>query len=107
MGRRSLVFCRAAACLVVARRSLPPARKRTAEPCPRPSSRIRPAPQGSGQHPHRKREASEEIVVIGRLPRLPLPPSSVPASVYVIEEKEPQQSGHPNLPDSLAGQVRG
>ena len=29
----------------------------------------------------RKREASEEIVVIGRLPRLPLPPSSVPASL--------------------------
>jgi len=107
MGRRSLVFCRAAACLVVA---APLAIARAQEDggvVPAPEQPDPSASQGTGQHPPRKPEASEEIVVIGRLPRLPLPPSSVPASVHVIEEEEPQQSGHPNLPDSLAGQVPG
>ena len=94
MGRRALVFCRAAACLVVAA----------------PFAGVRAQEDGgaaSAPEQPRKREASEEIVVVGRLPRLPLPPSSVPASVHVIEEEEPQQSGHPNLPDSLAGRVPG
>src|SRR6266850_2344973 len=94
MGRRALVLCRAAACLVVA---APLATARAQE-----DGGAVPAPEQP-----RKREAAEEIVVIGRLPRLPLPPSRVPASVQVIEEEEPQQSGHPNLPDSLAGRVPG
>jgi len=52
-------------------------------------------------------EVSEEIVVIGRLPQLPLPPSSVPAGVQVIEGADLQRSGRPSLPDALAGQVPG
>jgi len=52
-------------------------------------------------------EASEEIVVIGRLPQLPLPPSKVPAAVQVIEGADLQRSGRPSLPDALASQVPG
>src|SRR5215813_9558162 len=52
-------------------------------------------------------EASEELVVIGRLPQLPLPPSKVPASVSVIERTDLSRSGRPSLPDALAGQVPG
>ena len=107
MGRQALVVCRAAVCLLVAA-PLGTARAQedggvaSAPGQPDPS-----APQGTGQEPPGKGEASEEIVVIGRLPQLPLPPSSVPASVQVVEEDEPRASGHPNLPDSLAGRVPG
>ena len=52
-------------------------------------------------------EASEEIVVIGRLPQSPLPPSSVPAAVRVLDAEELRRSGVPGLPDALAGQVPG
>src|SRR5438067_2411877 len=52
-------------------------------------------------------EASEDVVVIGRLPRLPLPPSKVPASVQVIEAADLQRAARPSLPDALVGQVPG
>ena len=52
-------------------------------------------------------EASEDLVVIGRLPRLPLPPSKVPASVQIVEGTELQRSGRPSLPDALAGRIPG
>src|SRR5438309_7083256 len=52
-------------------------------------------------------EASEEIVVIGRLPQPSLPPSKVPAAVQLIDRSELQRAGPASLPDSLAGQVPG
>jgi outer membrane receptor protein involved in Fe transport len=52
-------------------------------------------------------EASEDIVVIGRLPQPPLPPSSVPSAVQVLDVEELRRSGIPGLPDALAGQVPG
>src|SRR5690349_6666418 len=57
--------------------------------------------------PAERIEASEEIVVIGRLPQTPLPPSSVPAAVQVLDADELRRSGVPGLPDALAGQVPG
>jgi outer membrane receptor protein involved in Fe transport len=52
-------------------------------------------------------EASEDIVVIGRLPQSSLPPSSVPSAVQVLYVEELRRSGIPGLPDALAGQVPG
>jgi iron complex outermembrane receptor protein len=52
-------------------------------------------------------EASEDIVVIGRLPQSSLPPSSVPSAVQVLDVEELRRSGIPGLPDALAGQVPG
>ena len=52
-------------------------------------------------------EASEEIVVVGRLPQLPLPPSSVPAAVHVVDGAELQRSGLRSLPESLAANLAG
>ena len=37
-------------------------------------------------------EASEEIVVVGRLPQVPLPPSRVPASIHTIDAAEVRRS---------------
>ena len=51
------------------------------------------------------REISEEIVVVGRLPQIPLPPSRVPASVHVLEAGKLQRPGNPTLPEMLASQV--
>ena len=52
-------------------------------------------------------EASEEIVVVGRLPQVPLPPSRVPANVHAIDAAEARRSARSSLPESLAGQVPG
>src|SRR6267143_4313411 len=89
MGGRALV---AAACLLCA---AAPTGARAQQDGPSPAA----APKSV--------EASEEIVVIGRLPQLPLPPSSVPAGVQVIQAGDLQRSGRPSLPDALAGQVPG
>src|SRR5467141_538572 len=89
MGGRALV---AAACLLCA---AAPTGARAQQDGPSPAA----APKSV--------EASEEIVVIGRLPQLPLPPSSVPAGVQVIQEGDLQRSGRLSLPDALAGQVPG
>jgi len=60
-----------------------------------------------GVEPSKRGEAEEEIVVIGRLPQLPLPPSKVPASVHVIGDDAAKRTGSSGVPDSLAGQVPG
>src|SRR5438309_3807342 len=52
-------------------------------------------------------EASEEIVVIGRLPQPSLPPSKVPAAVQLIDRGELERPGPASLPDSLAAKVPG
>jgi iron complex outermembrane recepter protein len=61
----------------------------------------------AGVEPSRRAEAGEEIVVVGRLPQLPLPPSKVPASVHVIEGGSSRTAGSSGVPDSLAGRVPG
>ncbi|HET7791533.1 MAG TPA: TonB-dependent receptor [Gemmatimonadales bacterium] len=66
-----------------------------------------PAPQDPAQEGTKPKEASEEIIVIGRLPRLPLPPSSVPAAAQVFELKELKRPGPQGLPEVIAGQVPG
>ena len=52
-------------------------------------------------------EASEEIVVVGRLPQVPLPPSRVPASIHTIDAAEVRRSARSSLPESLAGRIPG
>jgi outer membrane receptor protein involved in Fe transport len=58
-------------------------------------------------NPPATNEAAEEIVVIGRLPQVPLPPSRVAASVQAIDAAEARRSGRSGLLESLAGQVPG
>src|SRR5256885_1572527 len=52
-------------------------------------------------------EASEEIVVLGRLPQVSLPPSSAPAAVVVLDRAQLEKTGKPPLQELLAGQVPG
>jgi outer membrane receptor protein involved in Fe transport len=63
--------------------------------------------EDGGVEPPERAEAEEEIVVIGRLPQLPLPPSSVPAAVHVIEGDASQRTGSSGVPESLAARVPG
>ena len=89
MGPRELI---AAACLLF---TVAPAGVRAQQAADSPGAAPKPV------------EASEDVVVIGRLPRLPLPPSKVPASVQVIEAADLQRAARPSLPDALVGQVPG
>jgi iron complex outermembrane recepter protein len=80
------------------------ARAEDGGPPAQPDSGATPAVRPSGSATV---EASEEIVVIGRLPQPPLPPSKVPASVQVIDRGELQRAGPASLPDSLATRIAG
>lgn len=108
MGRLALVFCWAAACLLVVAALATARAQEREEALPAPGQPEPSTSQGAGKQQTTKMvEASEEIVVIGRLPQLPLPPSNVPAGVQVIEGEELRRSSSPSLPDLLAGQVPG
>src|SRR3954470_21552071 len=61
----------------------------------------------AGADENAKGEASEEITVVGRLPQVPLAPSSVPAGVVVIDKSHLRNDGPGGLPESLAAAVPG
>src|SRR6266481_5795016 len=93
MGQHRSLFGAAAVCLLVSAAS---ATAQAEEPG-----------ADGGVEPPKRNEAGEEIVVVGRLPQLPLPPSKVPASVHVIEGDSLQKTGSSGVPEALAGQVPG
>src|SRR2546425_11508995 len=100
MGGRALV---SAACLLIAAVPSGGRAQERGGAAPAPAQPDAGTPEG----PADRIEASEEIVVIGRLPQSPRPPSSVPAAVQVLDAEELRRSGVPGLPDALAGQVPG
>ncbi len=91
MGQHRSLFSAAAVCLLVSAAS---ATAQAEEPG-----------ADGGVEPPKRNEAGEEIVVVGRLPQLPLPPSKVPASVHVIEGDDARKTGSSGVPEALAGQV--
>src|SRR5512140_1273456 len=104
MKQHARALCRVAACLLIA--AAPRGGRAEQAGGDRPPA-AQPDPQASSQEGPKPAAASEEIIVVGRLPRLPLPPSSVPAAAQVLEQKDLKRPGPQSLPDMIAGQVPG
>jgi len=103
MGRQPLLLGRAAACLLIAAAPYAGRAQEAGGAVPTPGQPLPATPAASGE----RIEASEDIVVIGRLPQPPIPPSRVPAAVQVLDADELRRAGLGGLPDALAGQVPG
>src|SRR5438132_7781778 len=113
MGRPALILSTAAACALLAAGAVRARSEAAAAPGAEGGGQDAASSPDAGPQAHPDagppaagtREASEEIVVIGRLPQFPLPPSRVPASVHVVDAGELQRAGNPTLPELLASQV--
>ena len=84
MGRQPLLLGRAAACLLIAAAPYAGRAQEAGGAVPTPGQPQPATPAASGE----RIEASEDIVVIGRLPQSPIPPSRVPAAVQVLDADE-------------------
>ncbi|HYS10494.1 MAG TPA: TonB-dependent receptor [Myxococcales bacterium] len=113
MGRPALVLSTATACALLAAGAVRARPEPAAAPGAEAGGQDAATSPDAGPQAHPDagpaaagtREASEEIVVIGRLPQLPLPPSRIPASVHVLDAGKLQRAGNPTLPELLASQV--
>jgi iron complex outermembrane recepter protein len=106
MGRPAFVRSKAAAFVLIAA-SLGALAQDVTQPASGSAQAATSAPPDAGQPAAGTAEASEEIIVVGRLPQVPLPPSRVPANVHTIDGAEVRRSARSGLPESLAGQVPG
>jgi outer membrane receptor protein involved in Fe transport len=106
MGQQLLAFRTAAACLLIGAAHAIAHAEEPGGDRP-PAEQSEPSPPTPAKPPSKPVEASEEIVVIGRLPRLPLPPSSVPAAVQIVDKSELQRPGPLGLPELMADRIPG